>query len=200
MDVLRLENSIISTFGRINVRATSPRLESFPGASTRKTGVMTTVPQLRALDGDGWVECELGHRHWGRFGAAGLLLRTVDRCGQQHVLLQHRASWTHHGGTWGAPGGARASWETPEQAALREVGEEAVIDLAGISIERVHADDHGGWCYWTVLAGSPSAVTAAPRGLETAEMRWVLCADVVGLELHPGFAASWPLVSSPEPL
>ena len=27
-------------------------------------------------DGDGWVECSLGHRHWGRFGAAGLLLHT----------------------------------------------------------------------------------------------------------------------------
>jgi 8-oxo-dGTP diphosphatase len=160
---------------------------------------MASLPGPRTLDGDGWVECDLGHRHWGRFGAAGLLLRTVDAADHQHVLLQHRASWTHHGGTWGAPGGARASWESPEEAALREVGEEAVIDLADITIERVHADDHGGWCYWTVLAGSPIALTASPRGEETAEMRWVRCTNVIDLELHPGFAASWPLVNPPEP-
>ena len=32
-----------------------------------------TGPDSRG-DGDGWIECGLGHRHWGLFGAAGLLL------------------------------------------------------------------------------------------------------------------------------
>ena len=44
-------------------------------------------------DGDGWTRCALGHKHWGIFGAAGLLLRHGDL-----VLLQHRALWSHHGG------------------------------------------------------------------------------------------------------
>ena len=57
-------------------------------------------------DGDGWVQCALGHRHWGRFGAAGLLVN-ADR----DFVLQHRAPWTHEGGTWGLPGGARDSHE-----------------------------------------------------------------------------------------
>jgi ADP-ribose pyrophosphatase YjhB (NUDIX family) len=37
------------------------------------------------------------------FGAAGVLVwnRTTDS-----VLLQLRAEWSHHGGTWGIPGGA----------------------------------------------------------------------------------------------
>ena len=26
---------------------------------------------MASRDGNGWVRCELGHRHWGRFGAAG---------------------------------------------------------------------------------------------------------------------------------
>ena len=59
-------------------------------------------------DGDGWTRCAQGHRHWGIYGAAGLLLRHDDR-----ILLQHRALWSHHGGTWGVLGGARNSDEPP---------------------------------------------------------------------------------------
>ena len=146
------------------------------------------------LDGDGWVRCEAGHQHWGRHGAAGLLLRTTDDAGDTHVLLQRRAWWTHHGGTWGVPGGARASWETPEQAALRDVGEEVSVTLDGLTIERIHDDDHGGWIYWTVIATAAQALTAAPRGQETAEMRWVASTEVPTLPLHPGFALTWPEV------
>ena len=44
------------------------------------------------------------------------------------ILLQHRAVWSHHGDTWGLPGGARDSHETAEQAALREAVEESGVD------------------------------------------------------------------------
>ena len=99
-------------------------------------------------DGNGWVRCALGHRHWGRFGAAGLLL--TDGV---HVLLQHRAPWTHEGDTWALPGGARDSHEDAVAAALREAGEETDLDRR--LVERRSAswvDDHGGWSYTTVLA------------------------------------------------
>jgi 8-oxo-dGTP diphosphatase len=148
------------------------------------------------LDGDGWTRCAAGHKHWGRHGAAGLLLRAKDPAGEIRVLLQQRAWWTHHGSTWGVPGGAMASWETPEQAALREVSEEAEIELANIAIERVHLDDHGGWSYWTVIALAPVELEVAPLGHETAEMRWVSAAEVAELPLHPGFAVTWPLLDS----
>jgi 8-oxo-dGTP diphosphatase len=147
-----------------------------------------------SLDGDGWTRCAAGHQHWGRHGAAGLLLRMTDEGGQGHVLLQQRAWWTHHGGTWGVPGGARASWETPEQAALREVSEEVTIELEAVTVDRLHHDDHGGWSYWTVIASVDSALTATPNGHETAQMLWVATDDVTDLSLHPGFAATWPLV------
>ena len=58
-------------------------------------------------------------------GAAGLLLRAPRPDGTPAVLLQHRAPWSHQGGTWGLPGGARDSHETAEQAAVREAHEEA---------------------------------------------------------------------------
>src|SRR3954465_11452407 len=59
------------------------------------------------MDGDGWRRCDRGHVHWGRYGAAGLL---VVAPGPQ-VLLQHRAPWSHGGDTWGVPGGARRRGE-----------------------------------------------------------------------------------------
>src|SRR6185437_16442667 len=74
-------------------------------------------------DGNGWTYCALGHKHWGRFGAAGVLITD----GAQ-VMLQHRAPWTHEGGTWAVPGGARDSHEDAVTAALREAVEEANLD------------------------------------------------------------------------
>ena len=65
-------------------------------------GALPRHPFDAAL-GDGWVEIGDGRRFWGRFGAAGLLLRDPDG----RVLLQHRATWSHFGDTWGLPGGAR---------------------------------------------------------------------------------------------
>ena len=70
-------------------------------------------------DGDGWVETPIGPR-WGRYGAAGLLLYSVNNAGETVILLQHRATWVAQGDTWVLPGGARDSHETPTQAALRE--------------------------------------------------------------------------------
>jgi hypothetical protein len=74
---------------------------------------------VAARDGDGWVQCDCGNKHWGLHGAAGLLLVRDSM-----VLLQHRAPWVHNGDTWGIPGGARDSHEDVIQGALREAVEE----------------------------------------------------------------------------
>lgn len=154
-------------------------------------------------DGDGWVRCAAGHRHWGRHGAAGLLLR--DRAGgQDRVVLQHRAWWSHQGNTWGVPGGARDSDEDEVAAALRETTEEAGIDPAAVRPTGMVVDDHGGWAYATVLA-EPADPAAPPRpratGGESTDVRWVDADAVTALPLHPGFAAGWPrLRAAPPPL
>jgi len=110
-------------------------------------------------DGDGWTRCAAGHRHWGRHGAAGLLLR--DRHdGVDRVVLQHRAWWSHQGGTWGIPGGARDSDETAVAAALRESAEEANLQPTAVRPYGQLIDDHGGWSYTTVLAGPIAPVDA----------------------------------------
>ena len=92
-------------------------------------------------DGNGWVVSESGDRRWGRFGAAGLLLRAADPTDPDIplVLLQHRAVWTASGDTWALPGGARDSYEDAAVAALRETEEEAEIRPADVVVraERV---------------------------------------------------------------
>ena len=140
-------------------------------------------------DGDGWTRCALGHRHWGLFGAAGLLLRSGDL-----VQLQHRALWSHHGGTWGLLGGARHRDESPAAAAAREAAEEAGLDPATYEVTGESTDDHGGWTYTTVLARAPEPVVLTALTEETLAVAWVPAADVTALPLHPGFAATWPLL------
>ncbi len=145
-------------------------------------------------DGDGWARCSRAHRHWGRHGAAGLLLCHTDDSGDLHVLLQHRAWWSHYGDTWGVPGGARGRNESPEQAAVREVGEEVTVDLSAVRLAGRFVDDHGGWSYTTVLGWSEQLLDVAPFGGESTDARWVPADQLGTLPLHPGFAASWPLL------
>jgi 8-oxo-dGTP diphosphatase len=139
-------------------------------------------------DGDGWVTCAQGHEHWGLHGAAGVLLRDPDDA----VLLQHRVGWSHHGHTWGIPGGARDSGETPEHAALREAGEEAGLDPRDVTLTGLLVDDHGGWSYTTVLACAEGRPEVTATGRESLEVAWVPTAGVATLPLHPGFVVTWP--------
>jgi 8-oxo-dGTP diphosphatase len=155
-------------------------------------------------DGDGWVVSDTGNPYWGRFGAAGLLLRAPRPDGSPAVLLQHRAPWSHQGGTWGLPGGARDSHESPEEAAVREAHEEAGLSGRLVSVRatvvtaKVSAANGRYWTYTTVVADAPEQLQTVPN-FESDEMRWVGEDEVHELPLHPGFAASWQrLRTAPE--
>jgi len=147
-------------------------------------------------DGNGWTRCGRGHRHWGRHGAAGLLLSAPDEAGRQTVLLQQRSWWGSYAGAWGPPGGARDSHESVMRAALREAIEECAIDPRSVRVHGVATDDHGGWTYQTVLASTAAPLAAAAVSEETSEVAWVPVADVERLRLHPGFAGQWPALQA----
>ena len=146
---------------------------------------------MSTRDGDGWVQCECGKKHWGLHGAAGILLVRDNE-----ILLQHRAPWVHNGDTWGIPGGARDSHETVIEAAIREAIEETGIDPQFVSALQIFSDDHGNWRYDTVIARAGYELIAHEVNDESHEVRWVDISDVSTLNLHPSFAKSWSALTT----
>ncbi|GAA2753801.1 NUDIX domain-containing protein [Amnibacterium kyonggiense] len=137
---------------------------------------------------DGWVELPDGRRFWGRAGAAGLLVVAPDGA----VLLQHRVGWSHFGGTWGLPGGARHVGESALAGALRETNEETGIEVAALRPRFAVRLDLDVWSYTTVAADAPSALPVAVTDRESTALEWVPADRVADRDLHPGFGAAWP--------
>lgn len=164
-------------------------------------------------DADGWVDCACGSRHWGLAGAAGLLVWRDGADGSPEVLLQHRALWSHHGGTWGLPGGALHRDETPVVGGARESAEEVGVGLEDVRVFASRALRHPDWGYTTVVAAARDGVEASVQDAESLAVRWVPAAEVeaavaagrVGPEgptwsptpqdpmrLLPALAGTWP--------
>jgi len=137
--------------------------------------------------GDAWAYGADGTKAWGRFGAAGLL---VDD-GHGRVLLQHRVEWSHHGDTWGIPGGARHQHEDPVTAALRESAEEAGVPDDAVDLRHTAVLDLGFWTYTTVVGRASRPFEPVMADRESLALAWVPVADVDALDLHPGFGRSW---------
>jgi len=138
--------------------------------------------------GDAWVYGPDGRKFWGRYGAAGLLVHDVTR----GILLQHRALWSHHGGTWGLPGGARHQEENAVEAALREAAEEAGVPPEAVAVRFETVLDLGFWSYTTVVAETMVSFDPVISDPESIDLQWVPTDQVDQLPLHPGFAEAWP--------
>lgn len=138
--------------------------------------------------GDAWVEGPNGQRYWGRFGAAGLLAWHPEA----GILLQHRAVWSHHGGTWGLPGGARKQHESAHAAALREAYEEAGVPDDAVTPLFESELDLGFWSYTTVAVTVVRLFAPIVADAESVAVRWTPIDEVDALPLHPGFATAWP--------
>lgn len=138
--------------------------------------------------GDAWVEGPEGQRYWGTFGAAGLLTVAPG----ERVLLQHRIGWSHFGGTWGIPGGARHRGEGAVDAAVREAVEEAGVPAARLRPLFTSVLELGWWSYTTVVARVAGEFPPVVADRESLELRWVGQAQVAELPLHPRFADRWP--------
>lgn len=144
---------------------------------------------------DMYVYCACGRKHWGLYGAAGLLLTDPDRTG---VVLQKRSALVHHGNTWALMGGAVERGESPTEAALREAVEEEDIELTAVTPVRTFPGTvHPDWTYTYVLVEAKrpeDPVVTTGGGWESDGSRWVDLADVPALTLHPSLAADWPRV------
>ncbi|MFK3678726.1 NUDIX domain-containing protein [Microbacterium sp. NPDC090218] len=138
--------------------------------------------------GDAWVIAESGEKYWGRFGAAGLL--AVDPA--RGILLQHRVSWSHFGGTWGLPGGALHEGESAIVGAIREAQEEAGVPDGAVRPRFTSVLDLGIWSYTTVVADVKVPFDPVISDPESVALEWVPVDEVADRPLHPGFGAAWP--------
>src|ERR1035437_1147278 len=136
------------------------------------------------------VTCGRNHDHWGRYGAAGLLLRHVDEQGTPRFLMTLRSPHVMSGNTWSIPGGARMKYEPPEAAAHREAHEE-LGPFQTQNVQHLHTNDHGGWAYHTVGADAPERFETSDLGWETDDTGWLHTREIDDLPLHPGFRESW---------
>lgn len=138
--------------------------------------------------GDAWVIAESGEKYWGRFGAAGLLAFDPAR----GILLQHRVSWSHFGGTWGLPGGALHEGETAIVGAIREAQEEAGVPDGAVRARFISVLDLEIWSYTTVIADVQVPFDPVISDPESVALEWVPVDEVAARPLHPGFGAAWP--------
>jgi 8-oxo-dGTP pyrophosphatase MutT (NUDIX family) len=146
------------------------------------------APHLRD-PGDQWVYGPNGEKVWGAFGAAGVLVWNRDT---DCVLLQLRAEWSHHGGTWGIPGGAMRKGESAREGALREAHEEAGVPEELLEAIDEFIIDLGFWSYTTVIARTTEHFEPVENDQESIDLQWVSRTAVEELELHPRFGQNWP--------
>ena len=147
------------------------------------------------VSGDGFVIAADGRPRWGRFGAAGVLVRCHDETNDCHLyFVARRSERTHRGGTWAIPGGALDEGEEPLVGALREFSEELGITLreGDYSVAEIHEDDHGGWAYWTIIVDvhEPFPLPEESLNWETSDCRWVTADELHKLELFDAFRAT----------
>jgi 8-oxo-dGTP pyrophosphatase MutT (NUDIX family) len=125
------------------------------------------------VSGDGFVTLADGSARWGRFGAAGLLVRHIDNERRPWYLLALRSRFCHQGGTWALPGGALHFGESPLDGALREFAEELGTTPHPLDVVTSHVDDHGGWSYTTVVVDVAERFDLPPAfSWETDDARW----------------------------
>jgi len=132
------------------------------------------------VPGDGFITLADGSARWGRFGAAGLLVRHIDTEQAPWYLLALRSRFCHQGGTWALPGGALHLGESPLDGAMREFDEELGTTPHTFEVVTTYVDDHGGWSYTTVVIDVAERF-ALPDAFswETDDARWF-----AGHELH----------------
>ena len=104
------------------------------------------------------------------------------------VLLQQRRQGTRHGGLWEFPGGKVEPGETPEQALVREIGEELGVRLGRFSplafasdpeLDPARRDPH------LLLLYLCPEWQGEPRCLEGEAIAWFAPAELVDLAMPP---------------
>ncbi|MEU1725226.1 ADP-ribosyltransferase [Nonomuraea sp. NPDC005692] len=137
---------------------------------------------------------------WGKYGAAGVLIRGIDQHGEPRYLLTRQSEFGSSPGKWQLPGGALGSLESPAHGAARQISEglgvnQVYLDRLQLKGEHaVHAGDSG-WAYTNLAADGPMF---APKlsTFETGGAKWFTLNELTSMangdQLHPALARALP--------
>jgi 8-oxo-dGTP pyrophosphatase MutT (NUDIX family) len=157
---------------------------------------MSTDPD----SGDGYFFTSSGKRLWGRYGAAGTMVRSRnDKDAPVYLMAKRSSSITGGGGTWALPGGAIDKGESPVEGALREMGEEIGPPPAHSKYKVVAKDVNeveDGWKYTTVLAEVQNPFDGEAQDWETEKggIGWFTEGEIRNMNLHPALADRLDLI------
>jgi 8-oxo-dGTP pyrophosphatase MutT (NUDIX family) len=141
--------------------------------------------------GDGWTVTPSGKSVWGKYGAAGLLLRHRGDDGVDRFLMVQRGPAISDPGKWQFPGGAIDSKETFHQGAAREVIEELGFkddDLKAAAVHGEHSASIPGstWQYVSVAATTPTQLkpdlSTHHARAETSDAKWMTVDEIRKLD------------------
>ncbi|XXG94180.1 hypothetical protein Hte_000432 [Hypoxylon texense] len=115
------------------------------------------------------VICQQNHSHFGRWGAAGVLIWRFRNDGEVEILLGLRSSGSGTN-TWANFGGILdREDEMPQEAALREVEEEIGLKAEDLRPTGYSQNDHGGWGYTLFFATPTRLITDEDLKVDRAE-------------------------------
>jgi len=120
----------------------------------------------------------------------------VDRDGR--LLVQQRPEGLSMAGLWEFPGGKLEPGETPEQALIRELGEELAIDVDHACLAPAcFASDMLGNRHLLLLLFACRKWRGTPVAQHASALRWVRPVELHGLDMPP---ADKPLIGLLEAL
>lgn len=165
------------------VKGSSPEFTILPKDQRGKSGDAHFAPKI-----------------WGKYGAAGVMMRHVDDDGIARFLLV-KANTTNSK-RWQLPGGALEELETPEQGAAREVHEELgftqdfLHNMTPIGTHKITIDvpDKGKWSYSNIAVDVPSQPNLKWDESELGGAQWFTAEQLAVMsaddEIHPALAAN----------
>lgn len=134
----------------------TPAVEIKPGVWSAPTGKFKVLDDP-GVSGDGYA----AGGQWGKFGAAGVLVRAKDEAGvYRYLLIQRNGDFDkYEAWKWQLPGGALDELEGPYEGAAREFVEELGVDKSLVegltpSGEMTYTGP-GAWHYTTISADAP---------------------------------------------
>jgi 8-oxo-dGTP diphosphatase len=151
--------------------------------------------------GEGYFFSANGKRFWGKYGAAGALVRRKNSDGVYEYFLAKRSSGlSQGGGKWGYPGGAHKDQtiaKSIDATAKEEFSEEVGGDLSSLTPISTHQNFVGPeWSYDTYVyeVGPKQLSDLAPKDGENSEIGWFTADQINQMaadgQLHSDFANS----------